>query len=136
MNTDDADHRTGSATHETHWYEDDSEPLVRPYTVTRGRTRPAREHEFDLMATVAPVSGVHPPTALDHARSSLLESVGRRPRPVAELAADAGLPVGALRVLLGDLLDAGLVTIESSASTARGPDAALLREVIDGLRRL
>ena len=127
-----ADDRTGP---ETHWYEDESGPLVRPYTVTRGRTRPVRQHSFDLMSIVARVSDA-PPTGLDHARAALLELVGNAARPVAELAADADLPVGALRVLLGDLLDAGLVTVAPARATTQQPDPELLREVVDRLRAL
>ncbi|MCQ4041337.1 DUF742 domain-containing protein [Streptantibioticus rubrisoli] len=119
-----------------HWYEDESGPLVRPYTVTRGRTRPVRQHAFDLMSVVAAVSEGPPPTGLDHARAALLELLGDAARPVAELAADADLPVGALRVLLGDLLDAELVTIAPARAAADQPDPELLREVIDRLRAL
>ncbi len=127
-----ADDRTG---YETHWYEDESGPLVRPYTVTRGRTRPVRQHAFDLMSTVAPVSA-QPPTGLDHARAALLELLGDTARPLAELAADADLPVGALRVLLGDLLDAELITIAPARPAMEQPDPELLQEVIDRLREL
>jgi hypothetical protein len=124
---------TGS---DAYWYADETGSLVRPYTVTRGRTRPVHQHAFDLMSVVALVPEGQPQTALDHARTSLLELVSDAPRPVAELAADADLPVGALRVLLGDLLDAGLVTIAPARAAAGQPDPELLREVIDRLRGL
>ncbi|MCD0483115.1 DUF742 domain-containing protein [Streptacidiphilus sp. ASG 303] len=118
-----------------HWFEEEAGPLVRPYTFTRGRTRPAREHELELMSVVTPVPGAAAPV-LDHARSSLLRLLGGTPRPVAELAADADLPLGVVRVLLGDLLDAGLVRVAPPPPRTGRPDAALLREVVEGLRRL
>ncbi|GAA0675280.1 DUF742 domain-containing protein [Kitasatospora atroaurantiaca] len=119
-----------------HWYDDDAGPMVRPFTVTRGRTRPATGQDFDLLAEVRAVPGAEPAVPLDHARSSLLDQVRRGPRPLAELAADADLPVGALRVLLGDLLDDGLVQVAAPATRAGRPDVRLLHEVIQGLRRL
>ncbi|WP_377274028.1 DUF742 domain-containing protein [Peterkaempfera sp. SMS 1(5)a] len=118
----------------THWFEDEAGPLIRPYTFTRGRTRPAGGHEIALMSMVVRVPDAVLP-ALDHARSTLLHLLGADPRPVAELAADADLPLGVVRVLLGDLLDAGAVRISAPAA-GRRPDAALLREVAEGLRRL
>ena len=119
------------------WYEDESEPLVRPYTVTGGRTRPAQEHVFDLMSVVEPVPGVTPPLGLlDHARTTVLGLVRQDARPVVEIAADADLPVGALRVLLGDLLEAGLIRVGEAPTDAGRPDVELLQEVIAGLRRL
>lgn len=129
---------------EEHWYEDESGSIVRPYTVTRGRTRPAVERHVDLMARV---SAVEPGTAagddtaavrhaLDHARSWLLDLIGRRPRPLAELAADADLPLTVVRVLLGDLVDAGLVRVDLPAALVGGPGPELLREVAARLREL
>ncbi|MCF2437450.1 DUF742 domain-containing protein [Streptomyces thinghirensis] len=55
---------------------------------------------------------------------------------VAELAADADLPVGVVRVLLGDLVELGSVTVSRPVPPAQLPDERILREVIDGLRAL
>ncbi|MFF3465771.1 DUF742 domain-containing protein [Streptomyces sp. NPDC002619] len=59
--------------------------------------------------------------------------------PSVELAADADLPLTAVRVLLGDLAEAGLVRIEEPRGAARsGPaaDPELLREIVERLRAL
>ncbi len=119
-----------------HWYDDEAGPMIRPFTVTRGRTRPAAGQLFDLLAEVRAVPDAEPATPLDHARSALLTQVRRGPRPLAELAADADLPVGAMRVLLGDLVDEGLVRVAPADARAGLPDVGLLHEVIRGLRRL
>ncbi len=119
-----------------HWYEDESGPLVRPYTVTRGRTRPASEQIIDLMSQVTAVDLACPEPPLDHARSSLLELVRREPRPVAEIAADADLPLTVVRVLLADLAEAGLVTVSDPVTPRSLHDPVLLREIADRLRRL
>ncbi|GAA1417603.1 hypothetical protein GCM10009601_11980 [Streptomyces thermospinosisporus] len=85
-----------------HWYEDETGSLVRPYTVTHGRTRP-RGPAVDLLAQVTALDG-EPGPGVDHARAGLLGLLRRRgPRPVVELAADSGLPLTVLRVLLADL---------------------------------
>ncbi|MFP3990031.1 DUF742 domain-containing protein [Streptomyces sp. E11-3] len=119
-----------------HWYEDETGPMVRPYTVTRGRTRPAAAHTVDLMSQVTAVEAAPSAARLDHARSSLLGLVRRGPRPVAEIAADADLPLTVVRVLLVDLVEAGLVQVTPPRTDQRHRDPALLREIADRLRDL
>lgn len=83
----------------------------------------------------------HPP---DRAEESLLGPEHRalltlcraETQSVAELAADADLPVGVVRVLLGDLLEAGYVKVSRPVPPAQLPDEGILREVIEGLRAL
>ncbi|MBG0856773.1 DUF742 domain-containing protein [Streptomyces spinoverrucosus] len=121
-----------------HWYEDETGSLVRPYTVTRGRTRPSPQHAVDMMSLVSVVETDDQRPAVDHARASLLDLVRRGPRPVVELAADADLPLTVVRVLLGDLADAGLVRIDPPRRAPDGPsaDPELLREIVERLREI
>jgi predicted ArsR family transcriptional regulator len=58
------------------------------------------------------------------------------PVSVAEVASHLGLPVGVVRVLVGDLLDRGLVDVQRPAASGGPPDLRILKEVIDGLRAL
>ncbi|MFJ9865105.1 DUF742 domain-containing protein [Streptomyces sp. NPDC101165] len=123
-----------------HWYEDETGSMIRPYTVTRGRTRPSDRHTIDLMS---PVTALEPDGAthaqLDHARTALLDLIRRGARPVAELAADADLPLTVVRVLLGDLAEAGLIRIdEPRRLPVSGPaaDPGLLREIMARLKEL
>ncbi|MFD1829621.1 DUF742 domain-containing protein [Streptomyces desertarenae] len=60
----------------------------------------------------------------------------RSPQPVAGLAAGMDLPVGVVRVLVGDLVTAGLVRVTRPVPRAELPDERILRHVIDGLRAL
>ncbi|MET9696822.1 DUF742 domain-containing protein [Streptomyces sp. NPDC006529] len=122
------------------WYDGDAGPLVRPYAMTGGRTKPGPHGvRFDLIALV-----VVEPGAVDAAADSLLGPEHRallglcraQTQSVAELAADADLPVGVVRVLLGDLLEAGHVRVRGPVPPARLPDERILREVIEGLRAL
>ncbi|MEV6943612.1 DUF742 domain-containing protein [Streptomyces sp. NPDC051172] len=121
-----------------HWYEDETGAMVRPYTVTRGRTRPSGGPRIDLMARVTAVGG-EAGAGVDHAGAALLALVRGRSRPVVELAADADLPLTVLRVLLGDLAEAGLVRVDAPRRVDVGgaaDDPALLREIIERLREL
>ncbi|MFD9224024.1 DUF742 domain-containing protein [Streptomyces sp. NPDC060064] len=119
-----------------HWYEDETGPLVRPYTATGGRTRPAVEHSIDLMSQVTAMDPTGSEPRLDHALSSLLELVRREPRPVAEIAADADLPLTVVRVLLADLVEAGLIRVSAPVTHEGLNDPELLREIVDRLREL
>ncbi|MFI5830991.1 DUF742 domain-containing protein [Streptomyces sp. NPDC051578] len=125
---------------EGHWYDAEAGPLVRPYAMTGGRTKPGPHGvRFDLIALV--VVGGAGPAAGDEAllgpeHRVLLGLCGAQTQSVAELAADADLPVGVVRVLLGDLLEGGHVKVSRPVPPARLPDERILREVIDGLRAL
>jgi Protein of unknown function (DUF742) len=123
-----------------HWYEDETGPMVRPYTVTRGRTRPSGARAIDLMSRVTALDAGAPGPDVDHARAALLDLIRRGPRPVVELAADADLPLTVLRVLLGDLAEAGLIRIDAPRRHPAGDDPAtdpgLLREIMERLKEL
>ncbi|MDJ0381101.1 DUF742 domain-containing protein [Streptomyces sp. G-G2] len=122
------------------WYDAEAGPLVRPYAMTGGRTKPGPHGvRFDLIALVAVEPGAVD-TALESLlgpeHRSLLGLCGPQTQSVAELAADADLPVGVVRVLLGDLLEAGHVRVSRPVPPAQLPDERILREVIEGLRAL
>lgn len=112
--------------------------MVRPYTVTGGRTRPSDRHVMDLMSQVSVLETEAGRPGVDHASAALLDLARRGPRPVVELAADADLPLTVVRVLLGDLAEAGLVRIGEPHRTHGGPaaDPELLREIVERLREL
>ncbi|MEU9449559.1 DUF742 domain-containing protein [Streptomyces sp. NPDC048277] len=122
-----------------HWYEDETGSLVRPYTVTRGRTEPSGRHTIDLMSQVTALDTDPAQPDVDHARAALLALVRRGARPVVELAADADLPLTVVRVLLGDLAEAGLVRIDRPRRlepTGPAADPELLKEIVERLREL
>ncbi|KDN81869.1 hypothetical protein KCH_63720 [Kitasatospora cheerisanensis KCTC 2395] len=55
---------------------------------------------------------------------------------VAEIAAELDLPLGVVRVLLGDLLDAEQIRVSRPVPPALLPHEHILQEVIHGLRAL
>ncbi|MFJ3789981.1 DUF742 domain-containing protein [Kitasatospora sp. NPDC090091] len=123
------------------WYDDEAGPLVRPYAVTRGRTRPSGR-EFDLIALVvtdlpdpAEEPGA-PDLPVGPEQAAILDLCRGDGLSVAELAADLDLPLGVVRVLLGDLLAAGSIRVTRPVPPALLPDERILQEVIGGLRAL
>lgn len=127
------------------WFDDAAGPVVRPYAMTRGRTRSAAEDRLDLIALVIAEDSLadHPGGAhaladqtLSPEHLDIAELARRAPQSIAELAAELDLPVGVVRVLVGDLIDAGHVRVTRPVPPAELPDEGILRDVIDGLRAL
>lgn len=120
---------------DTGWAEDDPGPVVRPYAVTSGRTRPSRG-SFDLVTTVAATC---PPSALGPGRSPEHVAVVRmsqRPVAVAEIAARLDLPLSVVRVILGDLLHSGQIEIRHTPSPDAPISVETLEAMLHGLRAL
>ncbi|HEV7625140.1 MAG TPA: DUF742 domain-containing protein [Streptomyces sp.] len=155
------------------WFDDAAGPVVRPYAMTRGRTRSSSDElHLDLIALVIaespdgegdakpPENGngtgqgdenaagdtdgggfhhnadLHADSTLAPEHIDIVTSCRRAPQSVAELAAGLDLPVGVVRVLIGDLIDADWVRVSRPVPPAELPDESILREVIDGLRAL
>jgi hypothetical protein len=122
------------------WYDHEAGPLVRPYAMTGGRTEPGPAGaRFDLIALVSLDAGapnIDDGTSLGPEHRVLIDLCRIETQSVAELAAGADLPVGVVRVLLGDLLELGRVTVSRPVPPAQLPDERILREVIEGLRAL
>ncbi|MFE1439871.1 DUF742 domain-containing protein [Streptomyces sp. NPDC058739] len=122
------------------WYDVEAGPLVRPYAMTGGRTKPGPGGaRLDLIAlvTLDPAAPrAEDVVDLGPEHRSLTDLCRTETQSVAELAAGADLPVGVVRVLLGDLLELGCVTVTRPVPPAQLPDERILREVIAGLRAL
>lgn len=117
------------------WLDEDAGPVVRPYAMTRGRTRPS-SGEFDLIALIMATQPVPPGGGgLGPEHVAIIELCGR-PQSVAEISAHLDLPVGIVRVLLGDLLDGGLILVREPRRTNAHPSEPVLKAVISGLRSL
>jgi hypothetical protein len=116
------------------WLDDQAGRLVRPYTVSNGRTRPSAE--LDLL-TLVMATGQRPHSYLGPDHSHVLQLCGG-PVSVAEIAAQISQPAVVTKVLLSDLVNCGAIT---SRAPCRAPlssdptDRDLLEAVLDGLRR-
>jgi hypothetical protein len=110
--------------------------LVRPYTVTRGRARSHRA-ELEIEALVATAPGSRPGDTSNPEQQTIAQLCSRSFQSIAEISALLRLPLGVVRVLVGDMADQGLVELYQPTHTADAhPDVALLERVLDGLRKL
>lgn len=118
------------------WTYVEAGPVSRPYTVTGGRTRPQGTRYFDLTDMVMCSARQADTSSLSPECTRIL-SLSHTPVSVAELAAIIGLPLGVVRVLLDDLLNAYFIEVmESAPRGGRVTDQRLLSRVLAGLQAL
>ena len=110
--------------------------MVRPYTVTGGRVPPS-EGGIDLVAFVLATPRTHDgaQARLQPEHRAILART-QQPASVAELASHLDLAVGVVRVLLGDLLAAGLISVHEPPTDRQFPENDILKAVVNGLRAL
>ncbi|MEU1014280.1 DUF742 domain-containing protein [Streptomyces sp. NPDC005900] len=120
-----------AAPHDGPWLDDAAGRLVRPYTVSDGRTRPTTQ--LDLLSQVM-ATGATPLGYLGPEHSAALGLCGT-PTSVAEIAAQLKLPAAVAKVILCDLLDSGALTTKAPDFYHNPTDRSLLEAVLDGLRR-
>ncbi|MEV4167741.1 DUF742 domain-containing protein [Nonomuraea sp. NPDC049709] len=114
------------------WFDEEAGPVVRPYALIRGRTRSSGD-AFDLVATVRVVGD---PPDTPGPEQQLILRAARNPISLADLAVELDLPVGVVRVLLGDMRDHGLISVTSPSAGGSRSNERILKEVINGLRAL
>ncbi|KDQ65382.1 DUF742 domain-containing protein [Streptomyces halstedii] len=115
----------------------DPSGLERYYVLTKGRSGPGGSASTLDVATLVIARDV-PTSGMQHEYEEILRRC-REPLSVAELGAHLRLPFNILAVLLSDLLEAGRVDARDPVpahDVGRGPDIALLEEVLSGLQRL
>jgi DNA-binding MarR family transcriptional regulator len=96
-------------------------------------TRPSGER-IDLIDMVRATRVVAPSLRLTPEQARVLASC-QVPLALVELAADLGLAIGVVRILVSDLRERGLVTIHQ-AKPEGVSDETILGQVAEGLRRL
>lgn len=105
-----------------------AERLVRPFFLTRGRTKSALPVEAIVVAT-----GQAPRRPMVRQYVEALAAC-RRPAAVAEVASLTRMPLGVTRVLLDDLVRAGLVMVGPRSAVMA--DLALVDRLIAGIERM
>ncbi|MGH3376875.1 MAG: DUF742 domain-containing protein [Actinoallomurus sp.] len=117
------------------YFDDAAGPVVRPYAVTGGRTR-SQGAQLDLVAVViGSVPSMADRGLLEPEHMRMLARC-RQAITVVDLASDVDLPLDVVRVLLGDLIDRGLVRVNAPAPSEFARDEAVLRMVLDELHSL
>ena len=119
------------------WVDRNAGPVVGPYALTGGRTEPASGAILDVITVIVATAWAQDPDdwldlSPEHRR---LLGLCRRPVTVADVASTA-LPLGVVRVLLADLIMQGRITARAGRPVGEEPSAALLKEVLHGLRAL
>ena len=111
--------------------------VVRPYTLTGGRTRHERA-DLPLEALVRGVAATGRPNETTE-RRRILELTSSQILSVVEISAHLRLPLGVVRVLVGDLADDGLEFVHAGTPTSQAPASAqlkVLESVLNGISSL
>ncbi|GHC74480.1 DUF742 domain-containing protein [Streptomyces flavofungini] len=117
--------------HDGPWLDDAAGRLIRPYTVSGGRTRPTAQ--LDLLSQVRTTGTV--PAGYLGPEHTLALDLCEAPTSVAEIAAQLKLPAVVTKVILSDLVDCGAITTRAPDFYHNPTDRSLLEAVLDGLRR-
>ncbi len=106
---------------------------VRPYALTGGRTRSTLDLPLETLVLVSPRGRA----VIDQlgVEQRQIMALAEQPISLAELAAHLDVVIGAIRVLVGDLVGSGFLESRSGAVTEQ-PDIALLERVLEGLKSL
>jgi hypothetical protein len=118
--------------------------LVRPYAVTRGRTRPKLEIALEALVETTVRGRSVNSGRVGQGQGSEHQYIaamcdGGRVQSLAEIAARMQLPLGVARVIVADMATDGLVAVYEPTSLEDETDAVgteLLERVLSGLRRL
>jgi hypothetical protein len=105
---------------------------VRPYAMTGGRTRPTHtDLEIEALVSTTAIGAQTPKLTVEQrAIAALCHDI----LSIAEVSAQLHLPLGVIRVLVGDMADEHLVVVHRPAHASDRPDLALLERVLHGLR--
>src|SRR4051794_3650553 len=115
--------------------------LVRPYAVTKGRTRPQLQIAIEaLIETTMRGRTAQSRPSRNHGEEQqyIATLCDGRVQSLAEIAARMHLPLGVARVLIADMAADGLVSVHEPASLDdnEAVGTELLERVLSGLRRL
>ena len=107
---------------------------VRPYAMTGGRTRPTHDDlEIETLVCTTSIGEQTPKLTVEQrAIAALCHDI----RSIAEVSAHLHLPLGVIRVLVGDMADEHLVMVHRPIHAGDGPDLALLERILDGLQTI
>lgn len=107
---------------------------MRPYAVTRGRTKP--RSQLPLEALISTTGAARSEFGNLTPECQAISDLCREWRSVAEVSALLRIPLGVARVLVADMADQGLVQVRTSMDNNSRPNVNLLERVLSGLRKL
>ena len=107
--------------------------VVRPYMLTRGRT----SSSLGVFALHSPILALITTDQLGRnatPEDRKIVELCQTPTSVAEVSARMSTPVGVLRVLVGDLVDARMVQVRAIDDHTDHRDVRLLERLLEGIR--
>ncbi|MDQ3577258.1 MAG: DUF742 domain-containing protein [Actinomycetota bacterium] len=116
------------------WFDEAAGPLVRPYAMTRGRTRPNAPN-LNLVTQIRASATQSDPSSLSPEHLEILDLCSV-PLSVAEVAAYLNVPLVVVKVLISDLIERGDVIAGTLFQTTEITDTKFLQAVLDGIRRI
>jgi uncharacterized protein DUF742 len=98
------------------------------------RAHPSTHDDLEIETLVTTSVGEQPPklTVEQRAIATLCHEI----LSIAEVSARLHLPLGVIRILVGDMADEHLVIVHRPAPAGDHPDLALLERVLDGLHSI
>jgi hypothetical protein len=109
--------------------------LIRPYVLTRGRTRvPGPLLALDTTVRATSSTKTFPVGSPPETRR--IVELCTPAMSLAEVAARLLLPIGVVRVLIGDLIGTGAVVVYAPRRDGAATDVRLLERLLDGIRAL
>jgi hypothetical protein len=109
--------------------------LVRPYALTGGRARNLWT-DLPIEALLSATANAAAEPGQSPEQRTIVRLCNHRLQSVAEISALLKLPLGVVRVLVGELVDRGVLELYQPRHQSEHPDRALLERVLDGLRRM
>jgi hypothetical protein len=121
---------------DSEWEAEEEPSLVRPYTLTSGRTN--SRIALPLEAPVETLESTKPPRWPGNDVRGQILRLGTGSPSVAEIAAHLSLPLGVARVLIGDLVTQGYLRVHTTLgdSTTTDERRELIGRTLRGLRAL
>ncbi|MFE9322554.1 DUF742 domain-containing protein [Nocardia sp. NPDC006982] len=116
------------------WFDEAAGPLVRPFAMTRGRTRGARS-DLDMLTQVLTVRSGEELGRMEPEYGEIAR-LCEYPQSIAEVSARLRLPLAVTKILVGDLVIEGYLVFRSSVPETSSDDIDILRAVLNGIRRL
>lgn len=116
------------------WFDEAAGPLIRPYAMTRGRTRPGAPN-LNLVTQIRASRNRSDLSQLTPEHQEIVDLCAR-PLSVAEIAAYLNIPLVVAKILISDLLELGDVVAGAPFQTSDIVDTKFLQAVLDGIRRI
>ena len=116
-------------------YVDHGGPLVRPYAMTGGRTRPRIDIAMESLITTT-ARGEQDMVGHGPDWQRVVELCVAQVQSLAEIAIHLDVPLGVARVIVGDMAEAGVLDLHEPSRLDDQLGTYLLERVLSGLRKL